>query len=386
MTTARRFRAGDVVKFNTKDGEFPRYFYDSDEIKPHLLKHGTTAWDGNDCVVLGVLNGYVAVRFNCRDGTTTQLAFYPDVLIFTNKIKKSKNKIVKYRPGLSIKEYVKNLLKMEKDKERIKWLRTFENCVLPKSVRNTIDEALTVVLRSDMFDKWGINEHFEKGLTNSILIYGPPGTGKTMVSESIAAILGMNLMKLTNAEIQSNIPGQTEKNMTDSFQKAKDEDALIMLDECDSMLYNRNAVGAIMSAEINHLLMEIENFDGVVIMTTNRLHKLDEALQRRIIAKIELPFPDRPTREAIWKKLIPDKMPVKKLNFTELSEAVISGGEIKNAILLSARKAIAQNRDIVEMTDFRISIVNIIKSKEDFESVQPNAVDTGMYDKIKRQI
>ena len=309
------------------------------------------------------------------------------LLVSEKKAKaKTTGKIVKYKPGLSIKEYVRNLLKIEKDKERVKWLRTFDNCVLPKSVRNTIDEALTVVLRSEMFEKWGINEHFEKGLTNSILIYGPPGTGKTMVSESIAAILGMNLMKLTNADIQSNIPGQTEKNMTESFSKAKKEDALIMLDECDSMLYNRNAVGAIMSAEINHLLTEIENFSGVVIMTTNRLHKLDEALQRRIIAKIELPFPDKPTRKEIWKKLLPGKMPVGRLDFKELSEAEISGGEIKNAILLSARKAIAQNRDTVTMVDFRVSIVNIVKSKEDFESVQPNAVDTGMYGKIKSQI
>ena len=365
MTNATRFKKGDKVTLK-----------DNYQFKHQQVGIGT--------IVDSARDGWWRIKWenNNVDGYEEKGI----LLLYNKKTKRTTGKIVQYKPGLSIKEYVKNLLKMEKDKERIKWLRTFDNCVLPKSVRNTIDEALTIVLRSEMFDKWGINEHFEKGLTNSILIYGPPGTGKTMVSESIAAILGMNLMKLTNADIQSNIPGQTEKNMTDSFKKAKSEDALIMLDECDSMLYNRNAVGAIMSAEINHLLTEIENFSGIVILTTNRLHKLDEALQRRIIAKIELPFPDKPTRKEIWKKLIPRKMPVRKLNFNELSDAMISGGEIKNAIILSARKAIAQNRNIVEMTDFRVSIVNIIKSKEDFESVQPNMVDTGMYDKIKRQI
>ena len=370
MTNIKRFKVGDIVKFKSRSSENAEFF------KGGLTNLRIKSIDEDD-------RGY---RIYESDRGSDW--FVKENEIEHDGVKKRINqgKIVKYRPGLSIREYVKSLLKMEKDKERIKWLRTFENCVLPKSVRNTIDEALTIVLRADMFEKWGINEHFEKGLTNSILIYGPPGTGKTMVSESIAAILGMNLMKLTNADIQSNIPGQTEKNMTDSFQKARREDALIMLDECDSMLYNRNAVGAIMSAEINHLLTEIENFSGIVILTTNRLHKLDEALQRRIIAKIELPFPDKPTRKEIWKKLIPSKMPVRELNFNELSDATISGGEIKNAIILSARKAIAQNRDIVEMTDFRVSIVNIIKSKEDFESVQPNRVDTGMYDKIKRQI
>ena len=43
-----------------------------------------------------------------------------------------------------------------------------------------------------------------------------------------------------------------------------------------------------MGSEINALLTELENFDGVCILTTNRLQKLDPALQRRIIAKVYL--------------------------------------------------------------------------------------------------
>lgn len=279
-----------------------------------------------------------------------------------------------YKAGMSITSYIRKLIKTSKDEERVKWLRTFDNCVLPERVRNMIEEALTIVLRSDMFEKWGINEHFEKGLTNSILIFGPPGTGKTMVSESIASVLGLNLMKLTNADIQSNIPGKTEKNITESFKKAKKENAVIMFDECDSMLYNRNSVGAILSAEINHLLGEIENFDGVCVFTTNRLHKLDEALQRRIIARIELPFPDEETRLLIWKKLIPKKMPIEKIDYFKLSKAELSGGEIKNAILLSARRAIAQNRKRVSINDFKIAVENLLKAKEDFEKVQPKRI------------
>ena len=120
--------------------------------------------------------------------------------------------------------------------------------------------------------------------------------------------------------------------------------------------------------------MEIENFEGVVILTTNRLHKLDEALQRRIIARIELPFPNKEARELIWKKLIPKKLPTEKLNFKELAIAELSGGEIKNAILLSARKTIAQNRPKVSISDFEISINNLLKAKEEFKAVQPRQI------------
>ncbi len=313
------------------------------------------------------------VRF--ENGATSWIDFDNLMLIKSAEIKKTKLITPNYKAGMSISDYVKKLLKIEKDKERIKWLRTFDNCVLPIKVREIIEEALTIVLRADVFEKWGINDHFEKGLTNSILIYGPPGTGKTMVSESIASILGLNLMKLTNADIQSNIPGRTEKNISESFEKAKSDNAVIMLDECDSILYNRNAVGSILAAEINHLLMEIERFSGVVLLTTNRLHKLDEALQRRIIAKVELPLPDKDSRKKIWQKLIPEKMPTEDLDFTRLSISKLSGGEIKNAILLSARKTISQNRKKVIMSDFLISIDTILKSKKDFEDVQPTRFD-----------
>ena len=225
-----------------------------------------------------------------------------------------------------------------------------------------------------MFEKWGLHEHFEKGITNSILIYGPPGTGKSMVSESIAAVLGKNLMMISAASIQSNIPGQSERNMTDSFAKARKEDAVVLFDECDSIFYNRDAVGAIMSAEINHFLTELERFDGVVLLTTNRLHKLDGALQRRIIAKIELGLPDEKTRVEIWKKLIPEKMPTEKLDFKKLAKASLSGGDIKNVVILAARKGIAQNKKKVEMIDFEISCDSVLMAKRNFESVQSRVV------------
>ena len=272
-------------------------------------------------------------------------------------------KVIAYKAGQKITKYISEVLKEEgKHSTRAKWLMTYQRCILPENVRDLIEEAITVVLRKDVFDKWGLNTQFEKGITNSILLYGPSGTGKTMISESIAAVLDKNMMKLDSGAIQSNIPGQTERNIKENFKKAADNNCVLLLDECDSLLYNRDAVGAIMSSEINTLLQEIENFDGVVILTTNRVKKLDPALSRRIIAKVQLPLPNQEARKQIWEKLIPAEMPVGKLDFKELSEADLSGGEIKNAILLAARKAIAKNKDEVTMAEFRSALIGIEES------------------------
>jgi SpoVK/Ycf46/Vps4 family AAA+-type ATPase len=340
----------------------------------------TGTYKGNHKDYVGRYDKYCAVEWNnfnnghscdgiCKEDTGEWIEEFDLKLIE----QKSKNIVVDYKPGTSIMNHIKNILKKENDKERVKWLQTFERCVLPVDVRDMIEEALTSVLRADMYEKWGINENFEKGLTNSILLYGPPGTGKTMVSESIAAILGMNLMKISSGDLQSNIPGQTERNITEIFEQAKKKDCVMLLDECDSILYDRDNVGAIMSAEINTLLTEIENFKGVIILTTNRLHKLDKALQRRIVAKIELPKPPKTARIIIWEKLVPKQMPLSKdVDFKELGEADLTGGEIKNAILLAARKAIAKNMDEVTMTNFRSAILSIEESKNDFEGCHPD--------------
>ena len=298
--------------------------------------------------------------------------------------KKEKNKPklkYTYKPGSSVADYVKELLKLEKDADRAKWLRTFDNCVLPERVRRTIDEAITIVMLAHKFDEWGITENFEKGLTNSILIYGPPGTGKTMISESIAAVLGKNLMKISSGDIQSNIPGQTERNIQESFAKAKAKNCVILFDECDSVLSDRNAVGTIMAAEINALLTEIERYDGVVILTTNRLHRLDPALQRRIIARVKLEPPTREARELIWGKLLPKKMPLAKdVDIPALSSHKLTGGDIKNVILLSARKAIAKNKEEVTMADFVECIEQELDAQEDFENNRPHAAPDSVYD------
>lgn len=279
-----------------------------------------------------------------------------------------------YKPGMPISEFVDSLLQSGVDADQKKWLETFKRCVLPPKVRSMIEEALTMVLLSHKFDEWGINEAFEKGLTNSILLYGPPGTGKTMIAESFAAVLGKNLLKVDTATIQSQIPGEAERNIKSNFEKAGEENAVLMFDECDSLLYNRDAVGAIMAAEINCLLTELERFDGVVILTTNRLGRLDPALQRRIIAKIELGLPGKKERLQIWKNLMPPKMPVGDINFETLAKETISGGDIKNAILLAARKAITLNATKVEMEHLEIALSNVVQSKKDFEHAQPQVV------------
>lgn len=348
-----KFKIGDKVKTNRDVGDIPG------DTRGVIV----TISDDSESIGVDFKKVFDDYTHNLHNEIKTNTGYY----INEKDLSLIKEKDNIFTPGMNLNKYVKQLIKNSSDSNRKKWLKTFDRCILPKEVKELIEESLIVVLRSEMFEKWGLNAQFEKGLTNSILLYGAAGTGKTMICESIAAVLDKNLLKLDTATLQSNIPGEMERQIKENFKKALDRDAVILIDECDSLLYNRDNVGAIMSSEINCLLTEIERFPGVVLFTTNRLHKLDDALQRRIIAKIELPKPTEKARREIWKSLIPKKLPLSDdFNINKLASFDLSGGEIKNAIILGSRRAISKNDNVVKMEYFLYAIDNIITNKNKF--------------------
>ena len=232
----------------------------------------------------------------------------------------------------------------------------FKRCAMPQGHRDAIQQALSqenAGKREKLFKTWGFGDTLEKGKGLIFLFHGEPGTGKTMCAQAIAELLGKKYVLIGAAELQSAVPGQTERNIKETFKKAKSGKLVIIFDECDSVLYNRNHVGAILGAEINCLLSEIEAFEGVCILTTNRSVLLDPALERRIALKLEFQRPDQETRKVIWRALIPEKCPLhNNVCFDKLSEYDLPGGNIKNAILTAARKAVHENKDFIFMEDF----------------------------------
>jgi ATP-dependent 26S proteasome regulatory subunit len=92
----------------------------------------------------------------------------------------------------------------------------------------------------------------------------------------------------------------------------------------------------------------------VCILATNRKSSLDAALERRVSMKVEFERPDRAGARAIWKKLLPAKLPLESdVELDELAAADLSGGQIKNVVLNAARRALLRGRRArVRMADF----------------------------------
>ena len=253
-------------------------------------------------------------------------------------------------------------------------LEILKQVIMPPSDRKSIIEALSqeqAQYREVLFNEWGFGNAFEKGKGVILLFYGIPGTGKTMLAEKIAEYLGKDHMILGNAELQSQIPGEMERNIKKAFAKAASDKIVIIFDECDTLLSHRSKVGTILAGEINCLLSEIERFEGTCILTTNRNAQLDPALERRIALKLEFKEPDKKMRKEIWQALIPDKCPVHKtVCFDMLSEHDLCGGHIKNAIFTAARRAVFAGKKTVGIKDFDHAIEVEIKGMTAFNGEQ----------------
>lgn len=215
-----------------------------------------------------------------------------------------------------------------------------------------------------LFTTWGLGKMIEYGRGMSFMFYGGPGTGKTWASTCIAKAMGTDLVVLSAAEIQSSEPGGANRAIQAAFKEAKDKNKVLFIDECDSLITSRNDLGMILASEVNTLLTEIEKFEGVVILATNRIEHMDEALERRISLIVEFPKPDYGSRKKIWSKLMPAKMPITKdVSIDTLAKEELTGGQIKNVVLQAARMALAGKCTKVEMKHFAVAIARIRKSK-----------------------
>ncbi len=128
----------------------------------------------------------------------------------------------------------------------------------------------------------------------TLCFYGLPGTGKTALAEHLADQLDRPLMIRRASDLVSKYVGETEQQMARMFADATEEGAVLLLDEADSFLQNRQiAVRNYEVTEVNEMLQGMERFDGIFICTTNLLDRIDEAALRRFSFKLRF-LPLRP--------------------------------------------------------------------------------------------
>lgn len=121
--------------------------------------------------------------------------------------------------------------------------------------------------------------------------YGAPGTGKTAFARHLAEQLGLPLLIKRASDIFDKYIGESEKNQARMFQEAQRQGAILLLDEADSLLADRrDARHSWEISQVNEMLTQMEQFNGIFICTTNLMARMDAASLRRFDFKVKFDY------------------------------------------------------------------------------------------------
>ena len=237
--------------------------------------------------------------------------------------------------------------------QRIEARYRWEDIVLPEERITQLREiALQVLHRHVVYEEWGFAGKASLGRGVSALFVGESGTGKTMAAEVIAGELGLDVYKIDLSGLVSKYIGETEKNLARVFDEASGASAILFFDEADAVFGKRTEVrdshDRYANIEVSYLLQKIEEYDGIVVLSSNLRANLDEAFLRRLKAIIDFPVPDEGDRRRIWELNFRTKAPLSPdldLDFAA-RQFRVAGGNIRNIAVLAAFLAAADGTPI----------------------------------------
>jgi len=257
------------------------------------------------------------------------------------------------------------LIKEQDIFELVEPLTSLDDVVLNPKTEETLNSLMRQVDKEVVarLQEWGVKDK-KGGIDARVMFYGHPGTGKTMTAYSLAKSLKRQVLVFDCSKILSMYVGESEKNVRKIFdtyyeltQKTKSE-PILLLNEADQFLGSRSqGVGSYtdqMHNQMQNILLEqIENFEGLLVATTNLLENIDPAFSRRFNYKIEFKKPNRDQRVLLWEKMLPDNAPFEEeFDVNVLSEYALTGGQINLVVKNTAYVVATRKEPIFGLKDF----------------------------------
>ncbi|KAK1727011.1 uncharacterized protein BDZ83DRAFT_613939 [Colletotrichum acutatum] len=219
--------------------------------------------------------------------------------------------------------------------------KAFQRLVLDEKIKEMIHALVNVQTSTKKMDDIITG----KGNGLIILLHGSPGTGKTLTAESVAEIAEKPLYRVTCGDIGTEAP-DVEKYLETVMYLGKAWDCVLLLDEADVFLEERTMADLQRNSLVSVFLRLLEYYEGILILTSNRVGSFDEAFKSRIQVAIHYDNLTKMSRKAIWQNFFDmieestdedANMPELERRLDQLASEEMNGRQIRN-VLLTARQ------------------------------------------------
>ena len=203
-----------------------------------------------------------------------------------------------------------------------------------------LDALFLDVLEQEELDNLIIRCRFRERLSRNseagvkVIMTGPSGTGKTLAARHVAEDLGRELYRIDLSATVNKYIGETEKNLEKALAAAEEMDVVLLLDEGDALMARRTDVSSstdrYANMETNFLFQRLENFRGIILITTNDGERIDSAFRRRMDAIITFRMPDEVRRLGILQAQLGEHQVREALLQDIACRCLFSGGQLHN--------------------------------------------------------
>ncbi|KAJ7721375.1 hypothetical protein B0H16DRAFT_1602728 [Mycena metata] len=237
---------------------------------------------------------------------------------------------------------------------------TFDNVCIDPEIIQLLKDVVSLPLLNPAIFKTGILARESIG---GVLLYGPPGTGKTMLCRALARECGARMLQVRPSDIMNKWVGNSENLARNVFSLAhRLAPCVIFFDEIDSLFRSRTSGDSdhYKSDIVNEFLQAMDGLQSaqknreagvVVVGATNRPFDLDEAILRRLPARLLVKLPDETQRKEILRVHLEGEA-TGEVQLDDIARKThgYSGSDLKNLCVSAATEAAKESVIVMNAT------------------------------------
>jgi AAA+ superfamily predicted ATPase len=147
-------------------------------------------------------------------------------------------------------------------------------------------------------------------------------------SESVAELTHKPFYPISTGELGTDAK-VAENRLQAVFKRGARWNAVVLLDEADLFLAKRTSQELDRNALVNIFLRNLEYYQGLIFLTSNRVEEFDIAFDSRIHLHVSFDNPDIAVRTQIWKRFLPTTWS-DSVSQNLGKDLVVNGRDIKN--------------------------------------------------------